>query len=80
MLKRRGGQATQKNTQMGKNIARKREYKEEEERMERLAEETRTPQRSKVSSRVEEGEFTGKCCTLVIPKLLSGQLVSSEEN
>lgn len=43
---------------MGKNVARKRE----QERMESHAEETRMPQRSKVSSRVEEGEFTGKCC------------------
>lgn len=61
-LERRGGQATQKSTEMGKNVARKREYIEEEERMERHAKETRMPQRSKVSSRVEEGEFTGKCC------------------
>lgn len=63
-LERRVGPVTQKSTQMGKNIARKREYKEEEERMERHAKETRMPQGSKVSSRggVEEGEFTGKCC------------------
>ena len=61
-LERRGGQATQKSTQVGKNVARKREYKEEEERMERHAKETRMPQRSNVSSRVEAGEFTGKCC------------------
>ena len=61
-LERRGGQATQKNTQMGKNVARNRDCKEKEERMKRHAQETRMPQRSKVSSRVEEGEFAGKCC------------------
>lgn len=61
-LKRRAGQATEKSTQMGKNVARKRECKEKEERMERHAKETRMPQRSKVSNRVEEGEFTGKLC------------------
>lgn len=46
----------------GKNVARNREYKDEEERMERRTKETRMPQRSSVSSRVEEGEFNEKCC------------------